>query len=259
MVVSSRVVPFRPPLRRRLHEAVAEQLRDAILDGRMREGEKLPPERELAVEFQVNRTSVREAIKVLEGLGLVSVRHGDGARVQPLTEASLSVLAPMVFRRGHLDAAMLAELREVMMPLLYEMARLAIARMRPEELAAMHTLRNRIADTGLEREARFAAAREVIVVLADMTRNRVWQMLARRSRDLLASPPMREMRHRLRRDPAHTVTIIDACLAAIDAGRPDEAINNLHRVIRLLGEAETPDESRPASEVGHRNPRGEEP
>ena len=52
-----------------LHEEVAEQLRDAILDGRFRAGQKLPPERELAAEFQVNRTSVREAIKVLEGLG----------------------------------------------------------------------------------------------------------------------------------------------------------------------------------------------
>ena len=73
-----RVVPFRPPPRRRLHEEVAEQLRDAILDGRFAAGAKLPPERELAAEFRVNRTSVREAIKVLEGLGLVQVRQGDG-------------------------------------------------------------------------------------------------------------------------------------------------------------------------------------
>ena len=53
-------LPFRPPLRQRLHEDVARQLRDAILDGRLRPGEKLPPERELAQEFRVNRTSVRE-------------------------------------------------------------------------------------------------------------------------------------------------------------------------------------------------------
>ena len=59
------VVPFRAPARRRLHEDVAEQLRDAILDGRFATGSKLPPERDLAAEFRVNRTSVREAIKVL--------------------------------------------------------------------------------------------------------------------------------------------------------------------------------------------------
>src|SRR5437867_10977928 len=104
------VVPFRAPARRRLHEDVAEQLRDAILDGRFRAGQKLPPERELADEFRVNRTSIREAIKVLEGLGLVSVRQGDGATVQPLIDASLEVLAPMVFHGGRFDTQLLQEL-----------------------------------------------------------------------------------------------------------------------------------------------------
>ena len=64
---------LRPPTRRRIHEDVAEQLRDSIFAGRFAPGQRLPAERELAAEFQVNRTSVREAIKVLErwllGLG----------------------------------------------------------------------------------------------------------------------------------------------------------------------------------------------
>src|SRR5215813_3503689 len=127
------VVPFRAPARRRLHEDVAEQLRDAILDGRFVAGTKLPPERELAAEFRVNRTSVREAIKVLEGLGLVSVRQGDGATVRPLIDASLELLAPMVFHGGRVDTALLRELAEVVVPLLFEMARLAIERCRPEQ------------------------------------------------------------------------------------------------------------------------------
>src|SRR5215510_16208613 len=97
------VVPFRAPARRRLHEDVAEQLRDAILDGRFAAGTKLPPERDLALEFRVNRTSIREAIKVLEGLGLVVVRQGDGATVQPLVDASFDVLGSMIFHGGKLD------------------------------------------------------------------------------------------------------------------------------------------------------------
>src|SRR4249920_2995184 len=107
---AGRVVPFVPPLRRRLHQAVADQLRDAILDGRFRAGQKLPPERELAEEFRINRTSIREALKVLEGLGLVSVRQGDGATVQPLIDASLDVLAPMIFHGGRIDADLLVEM-----------------------------------------------------------------------------------------------------------------------------------------------------
>jgi GntR family transcriptional regulator, transcriptional repressor for pyruvate dehydrogenase complex len=56
---------FRPPPRRRIPEDVAGQLRDAILDGQLTAGCKLPPERELALRFGVNRTSVRAALKLL--------------------------------------------------------------------------------------------------------------------------------------------------------------------------------------------------
>jgi GntR family transcriptional repressor for pyruvate dehydrogenase complex len=228
--------PFHPPRRRRIHEDVAEQLRDAILDGRFAAGTKLPPERELAEEFQVNRTSVREAIKVLEGLGLVTVRQGDGATVRPLVDASLEILGPMIFHGGRIDPDAFVALAEVVMPLLFEMARLAIARHQPGQLDELRRLRDEIADESRDREARFASARDVLVVLSDMTANRVWQMLARRTRVLFASEPLRETRRRLRRDPGHLVAIIDASLAAIDAGRPDDALAALRSLIAVVGE-----------------------
>ena len=234
--MAGRVVPFRAPARRRLHEDVAEQLRDAILDGRFAAGTKLPPERELAAEFGVNRTSVREALKVLEGLGLVAVRQGDGATVRPLVDASLDVLPAMVFHGDTLDGRLLAELTEVVIPLLLEMGRLAIARRRPADLEAIRRLRDVAADAGIEREARFAALRDLLVVLADMSRNRVWQMLARRTARLLAAPPLRAVRERLRRDPAALVALIDAALAALDRGRDDEALRDLQGLIRAIGD-----------------------
>jgi len=232
-----RVVPFRPPPRRRIHESVAEQLRDAILDGRFRAGQRLPPERELAQEFQVNRTSVREAIKVLEGHKLVSVRQGDGATVLPLTDASLSILPALIHRGGRLDPQALAEAFEVLMPLFFEMARLAIVRARPKHLEALRELRAMIADERAEREARFEAGRAVLVLISDMTGNRVWQMMARKVREFLRSEPMRQARHALRRDPGLIVPIIDRCVAALEAGRPDDAIAALRRFITAVGEA----------------------
>lgn len=245
MARHGRPIPFRPPQRRRIHEEVGDQLRDAILDGRFRAGQKLPPERELAEEFQVNRTSVREAIKMLEGLGLVTVRQGDGATVQPLIDASFEVLAPMIYRNGRVDPRALADVMEVIMPLLFEMARLALERHRPNELDALRRLRDIMANETLQREERFAAGREVIVLLSDMTRNRVWRMLARRARTLLASDPLQEARRRLKRDPGLLVGIIDSCLDAIDAGRPDEATVELRRLIELVGDSTlAPNESR---------------
>jgi GntR family transcriptional repressor for pyruvate dehydrogenase complex len=236
MATPLRFPMFKPPARRRIHEDVAAQLRDAILDGRYRAGSKLPPERELAEEFRVNRTSVREAIKVLEGLGLISVRQGDGATVQPLADASLDVLAPMIFHGGRVDVALLEEMGEVIGLLMYEMARVAIERVQPEQLDELRRLRDRMADASLPAEDRFGAGRDLLVVLSDITRNRVWQMLARRVRAFLASEPLRETRRRLRRDPAHIVPVIDACMRAIDAGRRVDAIAQLREALSLLGD-----------------------
>ena len=72
------------------------------------------------------------------------------------------------------------------MPLLFEMARLAIERRQPAHLDALRALRDVIADERREREERFAAVREVLVLLSDMTGNRVWQMLARQTARLPA-------------------------------------------------------------------------
>jgi GntR family transcriptional repressor for pyruvate dehydrogenase complex len=225
---------FRPLRRRRVHEDVAEQLRDAILDGRFKPGDKLPPERELAGEFGINRTSLREAIKLLEGLGLVTVRQGDGATVRPLIDASLEIIAPMIFHSGRIDAEMLADMTEVITPLLLAMARLAIERHNPADIAAVRHLRDLIADETRQREERFASWRDLLVLLSDMTHNRVWQMLARRLRLLLASAPLQETRRRLRRDPGRAVTVIDACLAALEAGRREDAVTELHRFFSFV-------------------------
>jgi DNA-binding FadR family transcriptional regulator len=230
------VVPFQPPRRRRLHQDVAEQLRDAILDGRYRAGDKLPPERELAEEFQVNRTSVREAIKVLEGLGLVSVRQGDGATVLPLIDASFDLLPAMIFHGGRVDVGLLGELNEVMRPLLLEMGRLAIERRTAAHMARLKELRDTIADQAREREERGRALRDVLVVLSDMTGNRVWQMLARRTHGFLSSEPLRAARGKLRPDPGRVVPAMDECIAALEAGRELEAVSALHRVIRTVGD-----------------------
>jgi GntR family transcriptional repressor for pyruvate dehydrogenase complex len=230
------VVPFRAPARRRLHEDVAEQLRDAILDGRFGAGAKLPPERDLALEFRVNRTSIREAIKVLEGLGLVSVRQGDGATVRRLEDASLDVLGPMIFHSGRVDTELVAEMGEVIRPLLLEMGRLAIERATPKDLDAIRRLRDQAADAAKSRDERYRALHDLLIVLADTTRNRVWQMLGRRLRALLQSEPLRAARERLRRDPARFIPVIDSCLVALAARRTAAAVERLQQLIGMLGD-----------------------
>lgn len=66
----------------KLADAIEQQIELLIMEGSLRPGEKLLPERELARQFDVSRPSVREAILRLEAKGLLSRRHGGGTYVQ---------------------------------------------------------------------------------------------------------------------------------------------------------------------------------
>ncbi|MEG3135235.1 pyruvate dehydrogenase complex transcriptional repressor PdhR [Rouxiella sp. T17] len=66
----------------KLSDAIEKQLESLILEGTLRPGEKLLPERELAKQFDVSRPSLREAIQRLEGKGLLLRRQGGGTFVQ---------------------------------------------------------------------------------------------------------------------------------------------------------------------------------
>jgi GntR family transcriptional repressor for pyruvate dehydrogenase complex len=67
-----------PITRSRLHEEIVTVIQKQIMNGTIPPGGKLPPEREMAETFNVNRATVREALRKLENLELVEIRHGDG-------------------------------------------------------------------------------------------------------------------------------------------------------------------------------------
>jgi GntR family transcriptional regulator, transcriptional repressor for pyruvate dehydrogenase complex len=67
---------FAPVTIARASSSIADQIRAAILSGRLQQGERLPPERELAEQFGVSRVTVRDALRGLEAMGLIEVRVG---------------------------------------------------------------------------------------------------------------------------------------------------------------------------------------
>ena len=73
---------FSPIKTKRLYEEIVEQIKKLISDGRLKPGDKLLAERELAEQFQVSRASVREAIRTLEMLGVIDIRPGEGTFVR---------------------------------------------------------------------------------------------------------------------------------------------------------------------------------
>ena len=79
-------------------EAVVERLRSLILTGAYPPGARLPNERELAEALGVNRSSVREALKRLEFLELIEVRHGQGSFVREVSASSALQLVEALLR-----------------------------------------------------------------------------------------------------------------------------------------------------------------
>lgn len=84
---------FQPIHHAKTAEEVAHQIEALVLEGVLRVGERLPGERELALETGVSRPIVREAIKRLEGTGLLVTRHGEGTFVDDVIG---SVFSPQV-------------------------------------------------------------------------------------------------------------------------------------------------------------------
>jgi GntR family transcriptional repressor for pyruvate dehydrogenase complex len=104
------VAPHQRPRPR--SEILADELRKQILAGNYRPGDRLPPERQLAQQLGVGRSTVREAFKKLEQLRLVEIRHGGGATVGQLESASLDVVPMLVRHDGVVNVAIVEQLLE---------------------------------------------------------------------------------------------------------------------------------------------------
>src|SRR3954454_4660238 len=110
-------------------DRVFATLLEALLGGRYAPGEKLPTQRALAGDLGVTMSSVREALKRLEQMGLVDVRHGSAMRVRDWREhGGLDVLTHLLFRGGALDAGVLGAILEARALMLRELAALAAQR-----------------------------------------------------------------------------------------------------------------------------------
>jgi GntR family transcriptional repressor for pyruvate dehydrogenase complex len=155
---------------------VFRRLVEDVLSGRYAPGEKLPTQRALAAELDVNMAPVREAVKRLEQLGLVEVRHGDAMRVTDWrATGGLDVIAHVLFAAGGLDRETLAHLMEARGLMLAESARLAAERRDDDQATRLTELAQRLTnapDAAAAQALDFAffaelvdAARNVVLVL----------------------------------------------------------------------------------------------
>jgi GntR family transcriptional repressor for pyruvate dehydrogenase complex len=124
--------------RDRLHQQLMRVLMEEIVRGRVHQGERLPSETELASQFSASRGVVRETLRGLEERGIVSVRHGRGATVEPARSWNLldpDVLVAVLATPASVDV--LGEFLESRRILEVEAAGLAAQRASGEDLVRL--------------------------------------------------------------------------------------------------------------------------
>ncbi len=118
----------RPVKHVKIADQVADELQDWFRSGELTPGMRLPPERELAAQFGVSRTSLRDALRRLELLGYLDARQGDGTYVRVPDGETMSQPFRNLMSSLPQNAADLLEFRMLLEP---EVAALAAVRLTP--------------------------------------------------------------------------------------------------------------------------------
>lgn len=168
--------PLQLPDRQRVDEQIAATIADAILDGAFPPGSTLPPERDLAEQLGVNRTSLRQGLARLQQMGLIAARQGSGNVVndpQGLTHPA--VVEALVRKLGPEFLVELLEIRAALGPLI---GRLAAQRAAPEDAETLRAALAAVegADGAGERQAADLAYFRVLI---HSSRNRALGLLYR--------------------------------------------------------------------------------
>ena len=113
---------------------VIEKVKTMILSGELKPGEKLPPEREFAEKLEVSRNSVREAIRIMDMMGIVSSQQGSGNYVTCEFQKSITETMAMMFAMDQVNDKQISQVRYSLEVLAFT---LALDRVREEDLAKM--------------------------------------------------------------------------------------------------------------------------
>lgn len=99
---------------KRTYESIIDSIKADIITGKLSSGDKLPPERDLAKQFGVSRTSIREALRTLEILGVIESIQGSGNFITGNYTKSLTESMSMMFLLQQFSSLQISELREAL-------------------------------------------------------------------------------------------------------------------------------------------------
>lgn len=222
---------FEPIQAPRAFEVVCERVRQLIASGRLKEGDKLPPERQLAEQLGVSRLAIREALRSLESAGLLVLQRGPkgGAFIRGDSDGKMTEVMQDMLNIGTIT---LSDLTEARIFILASVARLACERATAEDLAKIeeNVRQNEVALQSGSRETRLLHATEFYARLAAATKNKVMMLVVHSLTEVI-----RAILKRIEIYPTQDLAVSRRrFLRALQARDGDRAAKEMHAHLRKL-------------------------
>jgi DNA-binding FadR family transcriptional regulator len=168
---------FRAARQNRIFQDVVEQIQEAIIEGHLKVGDRLPAERELKETLQTSRSTLREALRVLEQKGLIEIKlgTGGGAVVKAVSSDLVAESLDLLIRSHQVSLRHIAEFRERVEG---DVVILATSRMTASDTRILKTLLNearKCLDRGSEAVSDFLTAdKNIHLYFAKITGNPIY-------------------------------------------------------------------------------------
>lgn len=178
MIKGTMHTELKPIDRKRLYESIVDQMRQLIVNGTWKPGDRLPSERELTEIFSVGRTSVREALRILEAFGFIEIHAGDGSYVKEMKDIPkrINELAT-IFTEPSAEDEYMSELMEARELIESQVAFLAAQSATKEDIAKLDEIIQRQEDSILSGGDGIQENIEFHLCLTEITGNRVLVLL----------------------------------------------------------------------------------
>ncbi|MBI4966255.1 MAG: FadR family transcriptional regulator [Desulfomonile tiedjei] len=133
----------------KVSERIVEQIRDAVLSGRLKPGDRVASEKELVVQFGVSKATMREALRVLEAMGLVEIRKGIQGGVF-IAEVDMTTTIHSIMNFLHFKAVSIHDITMLRFVLEPQVAHMAAARVTAEDIPRLKQMIEQGEDSEVE-------------------------------------------------------------------------------------------------------------
>jgi GntR family transcriptional repressor for pyruvate dehydrogenase complex len=123
----------------KISDHIIEQIRNAILSGRFKPGDKVASEKELMSEFGVSKATLREALRVLEGMGLVEIKKGTTGGVF-IAEVDMKTTIHGIINFLHFKTVSIRDITMIRYLLEPPVAQIAASRIQPEDIVKLESM-----------------------------------------------------------------------------------------------------------------------